>query len=244
MADRTSINEEGRKPCPLHWRKSLLWGALLLASSLSFPVQAAKFELMEATISEINAAYENRSLTAERLVQMYLDRIEAYDKKGPKIRAMITVNPNALKEARALDKERQKKGPRSLLHGIPVIIKDNYDTVDMPTTAGSVLLKNSIPPDDAFIVKKLRDAGAVILGKANMSEFALSFDRLSHAGKNRRTASGRSRQCSRVENTPFLPATCTIMITTTLMGTNTLRWVRWVRRSTMKVPATSITSCG
>ena len=181
MADRTSNNEEVRIPRPLNLHKTLLWGALFLGVSLSLPAQAAKFELMEATISEINAAYENRSLTAERLVQMYLDRIEAYDIKGPEIRAMITLNPNALKEARALDKERQKQGPRSLLHGIPVIIKDNYDTVDMPTTAGSVLLKNSMPPDDAFVVKKLRDAGAVILGKANMSEFALSFDRLSHS---------------------------------------------------------------
>ncbi|MDX1823792.1 MAG: amidase family protein [Thiohalomonadales bacterium] len=180
MANQTSTKAVGWVPRPLRLYVSLLWG-VLLALSLSFSAQAAKFELMEATISEINAAYENRSLTAERLVQMYLDRIAAYDKKGPEIRAMITVNPNALKEARALDKERQKKGPRSLLHGIPVIIKDNYDTADMPTTAGSVLLKNSRPPDDAFIVKKLRDAGAVIIGKANMSEFALSFDRLSHS---------------------------------------------------------------
>ena len=180
MANQTSTKAVGWVPRPLRLYVSLLWG-VLLALSLSFPAHAAKFELMEATISEINAAYENRSLTAERLVKMYLDRIEAYDKKGPEIRAMITVNPNALKDARALDKERQKKGPRSLLHGIPVIIKDNYDTADMPTTAGSVLLKNSRPPDDAFIVKKLRDAGAVIIGKANMSEFALSFDRLSHS---------------------------------------------------------------
>ena len=183
MANRTSTKAVGWVPRPLRLYVSLLWGVMLLALSLSFSAQAAKFELMEATISEINAAYENRSLTAERLVQMYLDRIAAYDKKGPEIRAMITVNPNALKEARALDKERQKKGPRSLLHGIPVIIKDNYDTADMPTTAGSVLLKNSRPPDDAFIVKKLRDAGAVIIGKANMSEFALSFDRLSHSSQ-------------------------------------------------------------
>ena len=94
---------------------------------------------------------------------------------------MITINPNALKDAKALDKERKKKGPRSFIHGIPIIIKDNYDTADMPTSGGSILLKDSVPKDDAFIVKKLRDAGAVILGKANMSELALSFDRLSHS---------------------------------------------------------------
>ena len=179
----------------------LVWGSVVLAVAATFPAQAASFELMEATISEINIAYEDGSLTAERLVKLYLDRIEAYDRHGPEIRALITLNPNALEEARALDKERRKQGPRSLLHGIPIIIKDNYDTADMPTTAGSVLLKNSRPKDDAFIVKKLRDAGAVIIGKANMSEFALSFDRLSHSSLGgvtrnpynlRRNASGSS----------------------------------------------------
>ena len=162
----------------------LLFSCLLLFITLaSIPGQAAKFELMEATINDINTAFQDGSLTSEKLVKMYLDRIEAYDRKGPEIRAMITINPNAIENARALDKERRKSGPRSVLHGIPVIIKDNYDTVDMPTTAGSVLLKNSRPKDDAFIVKQLRDAGAVIIGKANMSEFALSFDRLSHSSQ-------------------------------------------------------------
>jgi amidase len=85
---------------------------------------------------------------------------------------MITVNAKALDTARALDAERKAKGPRSLLHGIPVVLKDNFDTADMPTTGGSVLLEGSIPPDDAFVVRKLREAGAVIIGKANLSEFA------------------------------------------------------------------------
>ena len=161
--------------------KSLLWGAIIFLASASIASHASEFKLMEATISDINAAFKDGSLTSERLVKMYLDRIEAYDKKGPEIRAMISINPNAIKDAKVLDKERSKTGPRSVLHGIPIIIKDNYDTVDMPTTAGSVLLKNSRPKDDAFTVKQLRDAGAIILGKANMSEFALSFDRLSHS---------------------------------------------------------------
>ncbi|MGD8510219.1 MAG: amidase family protein [Gammaproteobacteria bacterium] len=155
-----------------------------LASVLLFlwaDAYPAKFDPMEATITEINAAFEDRSLTSERLVQWYLDRIEAYDRQGPELSTLIYVNPDALDEARALDKERRKQGPRSLIHGIPVIIKDNYDTADMPTTAGSVLLKNSRPTDDAFVVERLREAGAVIIGKANMSEFALSFDRLSHS---------------------------------------------------------------
>jgi len=159
----------------------LLLGALIFLASASIASHAAEFKLMEATISDINAAFKDGGLTSERLVKMYLDRIEAYDKKGPEIRAMISINPNAMKDAKALDKERSQTGPRSILHGIPIIIKDNYDTVDMPTTAGSVLLKDSRPKDDAFTVKQLRDAGAIILGKANMSEFALSFDRLSHS---------------------------------------------------------------
>ena len=155
--------------------------AVLFIAFVPIDSHASEFKLMEASISDINTAFKEGKLTSEGLTKMYLDRIEAYDRKGPQIRAMISVNPNAAKDARALDKERQKSGPRSALHGIPIIIKDNYDTVDLPTTAGSVLLKNSRPKDDAFTVKKLRDAGAVILGKANMSEFALSFDRLSHS---------------------------------------------------------------
>lgn len=161
----------------------VLWVSVTLALLATGLAQAARFQLMEATINEINAAYEDGSLTAERLVRLYLDRIEAYDENGPEIRTLITLNPNAIEEAKALDKERRKQGSRSLLHGIPIILKDNYDTADMRTTAGSVLLKDSIPANDAFIVKKLRDAGAVIIGKANMSEFALSFDRLSHSSQ-------------------------------------------------------------
>ena len=83
--------------------------------------------------------------------------------------AVITLNPKALETARALDAERKAKGPRSPLHGIPIVLKDNYNTFDLPTTGGSVLLEGSIPPDDAFVVKKLRAAGAIIVAKVNMS---------------------------------------------------------------------------
>ena len=95
------------------------------------------------------------TLTSEQLVQMFLARIDAYDRKGPSLHAVITVNPKALETARAMDAERKTKGPRSPLHGIPIVIKDNIDTADMPTTGGSVLLEGSMPPDDAFVVKKL-----------------------------------------------------------------------------------------
>lgn len=128
-----------------------------------------------ATLAEIQAMLKSGELTSEELVRRSLDRIEAYDARGPALNAMITLNDRALEQARVLDAERRESGPRGPLHGIPVILKDNYDTADLPTTGGSAILAGSLPPDDAFTVKKLRDAGAVILGKANMSEFALSY---------------------------------------------------------------------
>jgi amidase len=142
----------------------LLWN--LCAAS------AKDIDLDAATIADINAAFSAGTLTSEKLVQLCIARIQAYDREGPSLHAVMTLNPKAIETARALDAERKAKGPRSLLHGIPVVLKDNYDTSDMPTTGGSVLLEGSIPPHDAFLVKKLRDAGAIILAKLNMSEFA------------------------------------------------------------------------
>ena len=125
-----------------------------------------------ATIEDLNAAFDSGELTAERLIEMSLARIEAYDQAGPELHSMLWLNENALQRARELDEERRRSGPRSLLHGIPVALKDNVDTGDMPTTGGSALLAGAIPPDDAFIVKKLRDAGAIILAKTALSELA------------------------------------------------------------------------
>ncbi len=136
------------------------------------PAQAEQIPLASATIADLNAAFKAGTLSSEQLVKMYLARIDAYDKHGPKINAVITVNPKAVETAKALDKERKAKGARSPLHGIPVVLKDNFDTVDLPTTGGSLLLEDSLPPDDAYVVKKLRDAGAIILAKVNLSEFA------------------------------------------------------------------------
>jgi amidase len=149
-------------------------GCVILAVILAIPTLFAQktIDLDAATIADINAALSKGTLTSERLVQMFLARIDAYDRKGPSLHAVITVNPKALETARAMDAERKTKGPRSPLHGIPVIIKDNIDTADLPTTGGSVLLEGSMPPDDAFVVKKLRAAGAIIIAKANLSEFA------------------------------------------------------------------------
>jgi amidase len=128
--------------------------------------------LAEATVAELAAAMDAGTLTAERLVELSLARIEAYDRAGPRLNAVLWLNQGALESARALDVERREQGPRSPLHGIPVVLKDNVDTADLPTTAGSLLLAGSIPPDDAFIVRKLREAGAIVLAKVNMSEFA------------------------------------------------------------------------
>lgn len=117
---------------------------------------------------------EDGRLTAEALVQAYLDRIDAYDKRGPSINSLITINARALERARELDETFTTSGFVGPLHGIPVIVKDNFDTHDLPTTNGTLALKGAIPPDDAFQVRRLREAGAIILAKANMAEFASS----------------------------------------------------------------------
>jgi amidase len=148
--------------------------AVLFALLCAIPTLSAQrtIDLDTATIADVNAAFAGGTLTSERLTQMFLARIEAYDRKGPSLRAVILVNPRALETARAMDAERKTKGPRSPLHGIPIVLKDNIDTADLPTTGGSVMLEGSMPPDDAFVVKKLRAAGAVVIAKVNLSEFA------------------------------------------------------------------------
>ncbi|HEX6165131.1 MAG TPA: amidase family protein, partial [Vicinamibacterales bacterium] len=129
-------------------------------------------DLDALTIADVNAAFAKGTLTSERLTQIFLSRIDAYDRKGPMLRSVIAINPKALDTARAMDAERKSGKVRGPLHGIPIVLKDNIDTADMPTTGGSVLLEGAIPPDDAFVVKKLRAAGAVIVAKLNLSEFA------------------------------------------------------------------------
>jgi amidase len=156
-------------------------GLLLRAFATSFActlfvvrggAAAETLQLSTATIADINAAFDAGALSSEKLVSLCLARIAAYDEAGPKLNAVLALNPRALDEAKALDRERKAKGRRSLLHGIPVLLKDNVDTSDLPTTAGSFALAGSHPPDDAFLVKRFREAGAIILGKLNMSEFA------------------------------------------------------------------------
>ena len=142
------------------------------ASSTS-PFRIKSFEWEEATVAQLQAAMKSGHETAASLVKKYLRRIEEIDRRGPAINSIIELNPDAPAIARDLDKERKAKGPRGPLHGIPVLIKDNIDTHDrMMTTAGSLALLGSIAPQDSFVAQKLREAGAIILGKTNLSEWA------------------------------------------------------------------------
>ena len=131
------------------------------------------FELDEITIPELQDGMKSGKFSARSLAEKYLGRIDEIDKRGPAVNAIIELNPDALAIAAELDDERKAKGPRGPLHGIPVLIKDNIDTADrMMTTAGSLALVGSRPPKDSFVAQKLRAAGAVILGKTNLSEWA------------------------------------------------------------------------
>jgi len=150
---------------PLVSLVSFLW---VIAAS---PLLAATLDLSTATIADLQAAMEKGALTSEKLVQLYLARIEAYDQKGPALNTIITLNPRALDEARALDAERKAKGPRSPLHGIVVLAKDVFDTKDMPTSGGFKFMATSQPSRDSFIINRLRKAGAIILGKLNQSDW-------------------------------------------------------------------------
>ena len=130
------------------------------------------FEIKEATISEIQQAFERNELTSVELVQSFLDRIDEFDKNGPKINSILSLNPDALKIAAELDEMRGQEG-QGPLYGIPVLLKDNIETTDqMPTTAGSIALQQNFALEDAFVAAQLRSAGAIILGKVNLSEWA------------------------------------------------------------------------
>jgi amidase len=130
------------------------------------------FHLMEASIGDIHMALQAGTLTCHSLVQQYLNRIEAYDQQGPAINSMLYINPKSLEQADAFDKDFQRTHKLKSLGCIPIVLKDNFDTADMPTTAGSLAMKGAQPERDAYAVKRLREAGAIILGKTNLQEFA------------------------------------------------------------------------
>src|SRR5215510_752541 len=167
-------------------RTDYLRRLLLLVASLSMAIviepvfgqqkseqTQLKFEPSEMTIAEIHLAIRSGKITCHRLVEAYLKRINTYD-QSTKLNSIVIVNPQALSEADRLDEEFRRTGKLRALHGIPVIVKDNFDTKDLQTTGGSLALKGSIPPDDAYQVRKIREAGAIVLAKSNMAERAFS----------------------------------------------------------------------
>lgn len=152
----------------------LLISGSLIASAGEVSAESAPvhFDPYEASILELQLAMATGQLTARALTEYYLLRIDQYDQRGPSLNSMAAINAGALAEADQLDSERVSNGPRGPLHGIPVVVKDNYETRDMPTTAGSRLLHGFQPDHDAYLVERLKAAGAIILGKTNMHEFA------------------------------------------------------------------------
>ncbi|HEX5481936.1 MAG TPA: amidase [Terriglobia bacterium] len=141
--------------------------------ALAMHSRARPFELEEITVAELQAGMKSGRFTSRGITEKYLERIEEIDRRGPEVNSMIELNPDARAIAGKLDDERKSKGPRGPLHGVPVLIKDNIGTHDrMMTTAGSLALEGSIPPRDSFVARRLRAAGAVILGKTNLSEWA------------------------------------------------------------------------
>jgi amidase len=172
-------------PTGLNRRRFLRAGMLSGAAAAAAPLVAQApavgaasrfvppFDFDEVTLAALQEGMKSGKFTARSIAEKYLARIEAIDKHGPAVNCVIELNPDALAIAEALDGERQTKGPRGPLHGIPVLIKDNISTHDrMQTTAGSLALVGAVPPKDAFVARKLREAGAVILGKTNLSEWA------------------------------------------------------------------------
>jgi amidase len=157
----------------------------------------AGFDVVGADLSQVQAAFAAGTLTAAALAEIYLARIEVLDRNGPELNTLIAVNEHAAEEAATLDAERAASGVRGPLHGIPVIVRDNLDTLELPTTAGSAVLRGHEPLRDAYVVARLREAGAVILAKANMSELSLPLGRYGYS-----SAGGQSRNPFNLRRTP------------------------------------------
>ncbi|WP_439643441.1 amidase [Gemmatimonas sp.] len=175
--------------------RQLIFALLLSATTTSAAAQSAKpLEVTEASVTQLQQAMAEGRATSASITRAYLARIAAYDQSGPRLNAIIRLNPRALAEVAALDAERKAGKVRGPMHGIPFILKDNYDTGDMPTTAGSLALANSQPARDGFITKQIRDAGGVLIAKSNMHELAAGITSISSLG-------GQTRN-------PYDPARC------------------------------------
>ncbi len=157
----------GRTTPLLGW---VLAAIVVLHSGMGAHAASKPFDVMETTIAEVHEAYKSGRLTARELTQMYMDRIYAYDKQGPNINCVITLNPKALDEAAKLDAAYKSSGPVGPLHGIPVVLKDQMDVAGLPTTLGSLVMKDYLPTQDSFVVTKLKQAGAIILAKVTLGE--------------------------------------------------------------------------
>src|SRR6266545_8293170 len=149
----------------------VLTAGLLVATTAS---ASAQFRVEETTIAQVHAAFKGGRLTCRALVEQYLRRIDAYDKKGPGINAIIVVNPDALYTADSLDARFKREGLTGPLHCVPMIVKDNFETRDLPTTAGTLAFQGFVSNKDAFQVRRIREAGAIVLAKSNMAEFAFT----------------------------------------------------------------------
>src|SRR5437667_2224429 len=160
---------------------NILLAAVLVLYAGDAPAQAqrpsapAGFHLLETTIDDIQTAFQSKRITCRELVNLYIKRIEAYDKEGPRLNAVQTVNSRALQEAERLDAAYASSGRVGSLHCIPILLKDQVETSDMPTTYGSVIFKDFVPRRDATITTKMKKAGAIILGKTTMGEFAAGY---------------------------------------------------------------------
>jgi amidase len=170
-----------RRPSRRAFLKSAGAGLVALGRATR-SLTAASFDPFDKSVRDLQRAMTMGHVSSAQLVRFYLDRIVAYDQMGPSVNAVLYVNPNAAAEAQALDVERARRGPRGPLHGIPVLLKDNFDTKDMPTTGGALALSGLVPKEDAFQVRRLRDAGAVMLGKVNLHELALGLTTVSSLG--------------------------------------------------------------
>ncbi len=163
-------------------RSSVTFVAPLAILVIACGPPSEPFEVRGASVVELQEAMESGRVSSAWITQAYLDRIAAFDQSGPAINAMVSLNPNAVTEATALDRERADGVVRGPLHGVPIVLKDNFDTRDGPTSAGTAALLGFVPPDDAFQVARLREAGAVILGKTNMHELASGWTTISSVG--------------------------------------------------------------
>jgi amidase len=173
-------------------------GMLLLATAMPAAARADR-SVFETSIPELQEAMAEGKVSSRQLVEAYLARIAAYDQRGPRLNAVIALNPQALEDAARMDRERAEKGPRGPLHGIPVLIKDNFAVAGLPTSDGTLALATYTATTDAFQVRRLRAAGAIILGKTTMHELAMSVITVS-------SLSGETRNPYDPRRTPGLPA--------------------------------------